>query len=170
MHTHMINGIVAVDRKWCIGKNNDLPWELKDDLKHFADTTRNKIVVVGRITQESIVRKIGHPLKNRTTVVLSRNKQLKMEGCEVRHSTDDILKIYKNREMYICGGNKVYNNFLDHISRLLITHVETEVSGDIWFPTMKTGDWRQKEIARFEQNDRNEFPFRIVEYTRRPRT
>ena len=84
--------IVAMTKNRVIGKDNDMPWHLSDDLKNFKKTTIGKTVIMGRLTYKSI----GKPLPNRKNIILSRN--LKDENVIVRNNLEIIFEQLKNEE------------------------------------------------------------------------
>ena len=95
--------IAAVDKNWAIGKNNQLLVRIPMDQKFFRETTTGKVVVMGRKTLESFPN--SKPLKNRTNIVLTHNKDYKVEGAVVVHSLDELheeLKKYPTDDIYIC--------------------------------------------------------------------
>ena len=111
-----MNLIVAVDENWAIGYKNELLIRIPADMKMFRQETTGKVVVLGRKTLETFPG--GQPLKNRTNIILSSNKDYKVKDGIVVHSIEELLKElknYKNEEIYITGGETVYrleaNNF-----------------------------------------------------------
>ena len=88
-----ISLIAAVAKNRVIGENNSLIWKLPEDMKRFRQITTGKPVIMGRKTFESI----GKPLPNRTNIILTRDKNFKVEGCIVVHSVDEALKAAKKR-------------------------------------------------------------------------
>jgi len=157
--------IVAMDKRRAIAKSGKIPWYLSDDLKHFKKTTIGKTVVTGRKNYETIIEALGEPLKDRSMIVLTRNQDFTAPGCLVIDSLTHLLYVYRHWELFIIGGGEIYSLFLPHTHRLIVTHVETIADGDVFFPEI-TNDWKATEILRHEADEKNEFPFRIVEYTR----
>ncbi len=98
----MVKIIACVSKNGVIGKDNDLIWKIPDDLKRFKSLTSGNVIVMGRKTFESIGSK---PLPNRTNVVLTSKK---IEGVECFTSIGEVLETYKDREVWVIGGEKVF--------------------------------------------------------------
>ena len=129
----MISIIVAVGKNRAIGKNNKLLWYIPNDLKHFKKITSGHTVVMGDKTYESI----GRLLPNRKNVILSLDKNYKVEGAEVRNSLEDVLNEYKDNEeeVFIIGGGIIYKLALPFADKLYITLVEdSPEDADTFFP------------------------------------
>jgi dihydrofolate reductase len=125
----MLAIIVAMDNNNLIGTNNSLPWHLPADLQYFKQTTLGKTVVMGRKTYQSI----GKPLPNRKNVILTRDVNFSVDGCEIIHSLDE-LKNYKNDDVFIIGGSNLYTQTLALANKLYITKIDYEFKGDAYFP------------------------------------
>ncbi len=166
-----INMIAAVSKNGVIAREGKIPWNLSDDLQNFKRETRDHVVVQGMNTFRSIFAKFGHPLKNRTNVILTRNKHFKFNGCCVRWTPEDILQEFRNQKIYIIGGGEIYRLFLPYTGRLLITEVDVVVEGEelVYFPEIKMSDgWKSKIVLTHRADEKNDFDFTIVEHTRRP--
>lgn len=129
-----IKMIVAHDKNQLIGVENKLPWNLPEDMKHFINTTKGKVVVMGRNTYDSI----GIPLKDRENVVLTRSN-VKIEGVKIFKSIEEVINHYKelNKEIIIIGGVEIYKQFLPYTNTLIVTEIEKEYKGDAYFPEYK---------------------------------
>lgn len=135
--------IVAMARNRTIGVNNTLPWRCPEDLKHFKALTMGHHMIMGRKTFDSI----GKPLPGRTTVVVTRDKNLKIEGCLIAHSLHDAIKACDgDTEIFIVGGADVYAQSLLLANTLYITEIQQDVEGDAHFPAFDKSEWT--EIAR----------------------
>lgn len=130
-----------------IGKDNNLPWYLPNDLNHFKTLTMDKTVVMGRKTWESI----GKPLSGRMNIILTHDKQFKAEGATVIHDIRPILRLNKSLkdEVFIIGGSQIYNEFLPYANFVYITIVEVNVQGDAQFPQLEREKW---EIISSDEN------------------
>jgi len=130
----MIIGIAAVDRKGAIGKGGKLPWHYSADMKFFRETTTGHAVVMGRKTWLTI----GKPLKDRLNIVLSRDSSIEpQESLLVLSDIDSVLSFNKslNTDMFVIGGAQVYEAFMPHIEKWIITEVPLTVSGaDAFMP------------------------------------
>jgi dihydrofolate reductase len=131
--------IVAIAKNGVIGKDNHLPWNIPEDLKHFYKTVENKIVVMGKRTYESM----GKPVRGAKNIVLSHNQQLKLDNCEIYHSFVDFLFEYQNssQEIMVIGGAKIYQLFLPFVNKIYLTLIEQEFSGDTYFPPWQKKQW-----------------------------
>ena len=123
----MFKIIVAHDPNRIIGNGLLIPWHIKEDFKHFKETTTGHTIIYGSKTFESI----GHALPNRKNIVLNFTKDYNAPGCEVVTSIDEIIKRYKNSDevVFICGGASVYEQFLPHCQELIISEVKKEYEG-----------------------------------------
>ena len=159
-----ISIIAAMAKNKVIGKNNKLPWHLSDDLKNFKNLTKEKIIVMGRKTYESI----GKPLPQRRNIVLTRNAKLKIYGCEVMSSKDQLLKeLQEEKEIMVIGGSEIYQMFLPEATTIHLTLVNTEIKGDAFFPDINWEDWRELSSKEFIKNNKNEYDFKIVTFVKK---
>ena len=138
-----MNLIVAVDQNWAIGKNNQLLVRIPADQKFFRETTTGKVVVMGGKTLESFPN--GQPLKNRTNIVLTRNKDYAVKGAIVVHSMDELhdeLKKYNSEDVFVIGGEKIYEQLLDECDVAHVTKIEFAYDADSYFPNLdENPDW-----------------------------
>ncbi|XMB87211.1 dihydrofolate reductase [Mycoplasmatota bacterium WC44] len=138
----MISIIVAHDKNRLIGKNNSLPWHYSEDLKYFKNTTLNQTILMGSSTLQSIIDFLGKPLPKRHTLLLTRKNESPYD-VEVVNSIEDVVEEYKDssKELFICGGKSVYEQFMQYTDRLYITHIDAEHEGDTYFPEYELNDW-----------------------------
>lgn len=130
-----MNLIVAVDKKWAIGRNNKLLVSIPADMKFFRQTTTGKVVVMGRKTLESFPN--GLPLKNRTNVVLTKND--KVQDAVVVHSMEELkkeLKKYDSEDIYVIGGASVYRQLLPYCRFAHVTKIDHAYEADTYFPNL----------------------------------
>ena len=128
-----INIIVAISKKnRAIGKNNDLLWRISEDLKRFKEITTGHPVIMGRKTFESI----GRPLPNRTNIITTRNKDLKIIGALVTNSLEEAIHKASelDSEIFIIGGAEIYKETINLANRLYLTIIDEEKEGDAFFP------------------------------------
>ncbi|OHA89792.1 MAG: hypothetical protein A3C70_00870 [Candidatus Zambryskibacteria bacterium RIFCSPHIGHO2_02_FULL_43_14] len=128
-----ISIIVAHSRNMVIGKTNNLPWRLPEDLKRFKKLTTGHPIIMGRKTYQSI----GRPLPSRTNIVVTRDINLEIPGCIVVHSAVEAIKRaqeFDQEEVFIIGGAEIYKETLSLADRLYVTKVEMDVDGDAFFP------------------------------------
>lgn len=135
--------IAAVDQNWAIGKNNQLLVRIPADQKFFREVTTGKVVVMGRKTLESFPN--GMPLKNRTNIVLTHNPDYQVKDAIVVHSMDELheeLKKYNSDDIFIIGGEKIYEQMLDECDVAHITKIEFAYDADAYFPNLdQREDW-----------------------------
>jgi dihydrofolate reductase len=160
----------AVGENGVIGVNNELPWRLKSDLKHFRAITIHKPVVMGRKTFLSI----GKPLKDRTNIVVSRNKAFTAAGIEVAGSIDAAMEMAREDaqrrgadEIVIIGGSDLFTAFMPRADRLEITHVHAAPAGDVFFPSIDPAVWRETARHEVAAGPDDTAAFAIATYMRR---
>lgn len=151
----MIKIIVAVDKNGAIGKDNDLLYYIKEDLKNFKEITEGNVVVMGRNTWDSLPIK---PLPNRQNVILTNSDNI-FEGADVLHSLDEVkkLKSTEKKDVYVIGGASVYNQSIEDniIDEAHITFVNDEYEGaDVFVNIEKLKKSLPKEeyIKEFDQD------------------
>lgn len=132
--------VVAFDKQYCIGKDNQLAWHIPEDLKHFKDITSGGVIIMGRKTFESM----GRALPNRINWVITRDKHWSAEGVKVAHCVEDALlqaqldvaNCEKNQSLFIIGGGEIFKSTLPIMDRLEITRVDLDVKGDTFYPSI----------------------------------
>lgn len=138
-----MNLIVAVDKNWAIGYKNELLVRIPNDHKYFREVTTGKVVVLGRKTLETFPQ--GQPLKNRTNIILSRNKDYKVKDAIVVHSIDELmeeLKKYNSEDVFIIGGESIYREMLPYCDVAHVTKIDHAYQADAYFPNLdETGEW-----------------------------
>lgn len=163
----MIIGIVCCDNKWSIGKNNDLLFNLPVDMKHFRTETSNAIVVCGMNTLLSFPG--SKPLKGRSTIVLCP-PDYERDDCFCIHSFDECLRLVKElsktRHVYIIGGAMLYHSFLPYYDQVLVTKVEADGNGTVFFPNLdENQDFDREPISNPLQD--GDYNIRFWSYTRK---
>jgi dihydrofolate reductase len=163
----IISHLVAVSNDLVIGVDNDLPWNLKDDLAHFKKYTLNKIIIMGRKTFESI----GRPLPNRINYVISTTIN-EIDGAYIFDNLEDAMLAAEkhnyemgiDNEIVIIGGGYLFKETLPVTNKLVITKVDCNVSGDIYYPKVELENWKLVNSESFSKNSDNDYDFRIEEY------
>jgi len=139
-----MNLIAAVDKNWAIGRKNRLLARIPNDMKQFMNKTTGEIVVMGRKTLESFPG--SSPLKNRTNIVLTSNRDYSVKDVLIAHSMEEIiakLKEYPDKEIYIIGGEQIYIQFLPYCDTAYITKINRAYDADAYFPDLdKLEGWR----------------------------
>ncbi len=146
----MISIIVAMDDDQLIGKeasSNGMPWDNKEDLMHFKNTTIHKTILMGYTTYKAI----GRPLPNRHTIVVSF-EEFEDDRVEVRTSLDDVIQEYKNKneDLYISGGASIYKQSLPLADQLLISRIKGHHEGETYFPDFDGYGYTLVETQPFE--------------------
>jgi len=151
----MISLIAAIGKNNELGKKNALLWNLPADMKHFRETTSGHTVIMGQKTFESI----GRPLPNRRNIVLTQDKNLKIDGVEIVYSPEEVENLLdKDTENFVIGGGMIYKLFIDKVDRLYITHVDASFpDADTFFPEIIPVVWN--EISHQEHKKDSENPF-----------
>ncbi|ASP36787.1 dihydrofolate reductase [Labrenzia sp. VG12] len=164
--------IAAVARNGIIGADNDMPWKLSSDLKHFKKLTLGKPVIMGRKTFLSFG---GKPLPGRPHVVISRDPDYAPEGAE---SATSFEAAYDRAcalaaglgvdEIMCIGGGQIYAQAMARADRLEITEVAAEPAGDTRFPDIDAAVWRETERDAGVRTEKDSADFTFVTYRRNP--
>ena len=161
-----MNIIVAIDKNRGIGKDNDLLAHISPDLKYFKETTLNKVVVMGYNTYMSLPKR---PLANRTNIVLT-SKNVDLDGAIVVNSLDNLLKKINEfesdgKEVFVCGGAKVYEQLMPYADKLYITHIMHEFDADTFFPEYSE-EFKLSSVYGSKENLIHEYPHVFALYIR----
>lgn len=155
----MIALIVAFAKDQVIGNKGCIPWKIKGEQKRFKKLTTGNVVIMGRRSYEEI----GKPLPNRSTIVISSTKNYDGENCMTAKSVAEAIEMAGERDIYISGGARVYEEALPLVERMYITEVDLEVEGDTYFPPFDKEQFIKEIDERFE----GEIPYTYVTYTRK---
>jgi dihydrofolate reductase len=158
----MITLVVAVSDNDVIGRANQLPWHLPEDLKHFKRVTLGKPIVMGRKTYESI----GKPLPGRHNIVVTRSPNYHAEGVTVVAGVDEaIAAAGEAAEIMVIGGAELFKLFLASAGRLHLTRVHGNIEGDVYWPALDTSAWRlvQREDYRADERHAWDMSFEVWE-------
>lgn len=157
--------IVAVGKNGVIGADNDLPWRLKADMRHFVETTRGKPVVMGRKTWESFPKR---PLPGRANLVVSRNADFDAPGARALPSLATAIAVGMGvarlkglDEVMIVGGGMIYAAALKLTQRIYLTEVDAAPDGDARFPEIDPRHWRETARRRVEADADNQYGFTL---------
>ena len=150
--------IAALAENRVIGRENQLPWHLPADLKHFKALTLGKPIIMGRKTWDSL----GRPLPGRLNLVVSRQAGLQVEGAEVFASLDQALARASEwaseqgvDELMLIGGAQLYEQVLAQAARLYLTRVALQPEGDAWFPGFSEQDWSLVDTEAHEASEQS---------------
>src|SRR2546426_2392186 len=151
-----IIGIVAIDRNFAIGKGGKLPWHYSADMKFFKETTIGNTVVMGRRTWLTL----KGPLPDRQNIVLSRDRNLPTDTPIVMSDVESVLDFARQQEghLFVIGGAKVYESFLPHIQRWIVTQVPLAVEGtDTFMPSNFLDGFELYELRQLDEDLRVKF-------------
>jgi dihydrofolate reductase len=163
----ILSHIVAVAANDVIGVNNDLPWDIPEDMKFFRDKTKGKALIMGRKTFESV----GHPLPNRLSVVITRQTDYNPGHSEIVVKPDlkSAIEYCATQvgkygdEVFIIGGGEIFKDSMDIVDVIYLTRIHQDFKGDILYPRVDP-----KKFDLVEQRDRTEpVPFSFLTYKRR---
>ena len=138
-----MNVIVAVDKNWAIGYKGKLLVSIPSDHKMFREETTGKVIVLGRKTLETFPS--GLPLKNRINIILTKDQNYAVKDAILVHSIEELLeelKHYQTEQVYIVGGDSVYQQMLPYCNVAHITKIEYTYEADAYFPELdKMEEW-----------------------------
>lgn len=161
-----MNLIVAVDNNWSIGYKNNLLFKIPEDMKYFKEKTMNNIVVMGRSTLESFPDK--KPLKNRTNIVLTTNKDYNVDGVIIKNSIFECLEYLNNFEknrIFIIGGESIYKQFITYCENLYVTRVLTIKKADKYFINLdQCSEWNLENESEIKTY--NDLNYKFTKYQR----
>ncbi|HLC64659.1 MAG TPA: dihydrofolate reductase [Candidatus Nanoarchaeia archaeon] len=144
--------VAAMTRKRIIGKNNQLPWDIPEEMKHFRSLTKGGICIMGRRTFESIGSK---PLPNRKLIVVSHSLG-PVEGVDVCKTVEEAVKKAKSYDgpIFILGGAQIYEKTIPIADKMYISYIKKGYEGDTYFPEFDEDDWK---VERREDHQDFEF-------------
>lgn len=160
--------VVAYNKNFAIAENGKIPWYVPEDFKHFKETTEGGVVIMGRVTYESLPDKF-RPLPNRDNIIITRNPYNYMttvstpNGIHVTSSLEaaktaaEILN--DSDKIFVIGGSQIYNLALESesISKVIASEIDNDVTGDRFFPDLQKNGWKKSVVKEFEN-------FRVAEF------
>ncbi len=157
-----ISIIVAMGENRVIGFGGTMPWHIPGDLKYFKEKTIGKLVIMGRLTYQSI----GKPLPGRTNIILSRNELFQAAGVTVVHDREEALAVAKQAqggddEIMVIGGAKIYTHFAPLTDRIYLTQVHAKPDGDTFFHDFDLNQWT--EISREKHDGDPSYSFVVLD-------
>ena len=154
--------IVAQSQNHVIGINNTLPWHLPADLKHFKAITMGHHMIMGRKTYDSI----GKPLPGRTSIVITRNRELTYEGCIMAYSLEEAFTIASannDTEAFVIGGAELIKQAIDSCDKLYLTNIHQDFEGDTFLDAL-SADWNEIEHITHTPDEKNAYAYSFVTY------
>lgn len=144
-----ISIIAAIGKNNELGKDNDLIWRFKEDMKFFRETTTGNTVLMGRKTFESL----PHALPNRRNVVVTKDENYIAEGAEVFYSVEEALKSTENDNVFVIGGAMIYNELLPFCDKLYLTEIDDECpDADVYFPKFNKSEYSVEKLTDYTVN------------------
>lgn len=162
-----MNLIVAVDSNWAIGNKDRLLVSIPNDHKHFREETTGKVVVLGRKTLQTFPQ--GQPLKNRTNIILSRDRNYRVKDATVVHSVEELLeelRQYDTEDIYIIGGESIYRQMLPYCDVAHVTKIDHVYEADTYFPDLDR-DETWEITAESEEQTYFDLAYSFVRYQRK---
>lgn len=155
----MIALIVAYANNQVIGNKGRIPWKIKGEQKRFKELTTGNVVVMGRRSYEEI----GSALPNRMTIVISNTNNYDSANVKTAKSLEEAIEIAGDKDIYISGGARLYEEALPIVEKMYITEIKLNVEGDTYFPDFDHSKFT-KEINQKVDGD---IPYVYVTYTKR---
>lgn len=155
----MIALIVAFAKNQVIGNKGHIPWKINGEQRRFKELTTGNVVIMGRRSYEEI----GKPLPNRTTIVVSNTAYFNGENCFTAKSLMEAIRLAGNKDIFISGGAKLYEEALPLVEKMYITEIDCDIKGDTYFPPFK----RELFVKEINEKFEGEIPYTYVTYTRK---
>jgi dihydrofolate reductase len=152
----IVSLLVAASENNVIGKDNQLPWHLPNDLKYFKNLTWGMPILMGRKTFDSI----GKPLPGRKSIVITRNNDWQHAGVTVVHSIDEAIQqaiAFGVKEIFVIGGAEIFQSSLPSANRIYLTRIHHQFDGDVFFPEVSIKEWNLVSNRFCAADDKNPF-------------
>jgi len=167
----IVYSIAALAENRAIGKDNDLIWNLPDDMKFFKETTLNGVVIMGRKNFESIPHKY-RPLPNRTNIVLTRKKDYNADGALVYNSIEEALDHCRDEEyasVFVIGGGEIYKLALEKnlVDVMYLTRVHESFEADSFYPDFDDSKWAKEILNEHPKDEKHDYSFTIEKWTKK---
>ncbi len=153
----MISIIVAFDENRVIGNNGVIPWKIEGEQKRFKELTLGNTVIMGRRSFEEI----GRPLPGRKIIVVSRSKCFEGENLKTASSLDEALALADTEQIFIAGGERLYEEALPLCDTLFITEIHAAFDGDRYFPYFDESLYKKTAEAHIK----GDIPYTYLTYT-----
>ena len=162
----LISFVVAASENNVIGRNNQLPWHLPNDLKFFKNTTWAMPVIMGRKTFESF----GKPLQGRTNIVITSRPEWRQEGVIVVNSMEAALQAAAGtdaKESFIIGGGEIFRQSFPLAGKIYLTRVHAELEGDAFFPEIDPASWQCVSNLDFAADEKHQYAYSFQVWIRK---
>ncbi len=165
-----ISCIAACAKGNVIGKNGRIPWFITGEQQRFKELTVGHVVIMGRKTYDEIAAKLGGPLPNRKTIVISHSPVPPdpVSGLWYATSPEQALSIAASiagspdEEIFIAGGESVYHAFIGLSDTLYLTEIDADIDGDTCFPAFDDSEWKRTVVSEHQA----EYRYCYVTWTR----
>lgn len=142
----------AAGKNLVIGKDGDLPWHFSADLKFFKEKTLGHPVVMGRVTYDSIVKRLGKPLPGRRNIVMTRDAAFVDDRVEIVRAVGEVANLAAATPLFVIGGASLYQQTIALADVIYLTHIDQEVEGDAHFPPIDASVWAMTEERAVIEN------------------
>jgi dihydrofolate reductase len=162
----IVSLISAMGKNRVIGKDNDMMWHLPLEFKYFKDTTYGHCIITGRKNFEAQ----GRPLPGRTNIIVTRSKDLEIEGCIVVNSIEEALNYARSvgeKEAFITGGGEIYSQSLKFAQRIYLTEVDYEEEGDAYFPEFNESLYSKELVSEMKEKEGNPISWKAFLYKKK---
>ncbi len=162
----IVSMIAAMGNNRVIGKNNQMMWHLPLEFKYFKETTMGHTIITGRKNFEAM----GRPLPGRTNIIVTRNKELKIDGCVVVHSLEEALDYARKQgetEAFISGGGQIYQCGLELVDKIYLTEVDYSAEGEVYFPEFDEAKFTKKLMHAEDVSDKNKYAWQAYLYEKK---
>jgi len=159
--------VVAMGENRVIGRNNEMPWHVRSDLKRFKALTWGKPMIMGRKTFESI----GKPLPGRESIVVTNDANYRADGAHVVHSVEAAMERARQCAVQlsadaiaVIGGGEIFRQMMKDAARLHVTEIHASPEGDAFFPEIDPGQWTEESREPHDAGESDDHAFSYVEY------
>lgn len=161
--------IAAVSKNLVIGRKNDLPWRIQDDMVHFRNLTKGHVLIMGKNTYLSILKSHGKPLSDRYHIVITSTPEIFNEVDNViftKMENFDTIVMPENKRCFVIGGTNIYKHFLPKAYKMHITHIDKVYEGDAHFPGFY--DWNIVDASDKQYSSTEKCHYRFLTYEKYP--
>ncbi len=164
----IVSAIAAIAENYAIGRDNDLIWDLPDDMRFFMRTTKGHHIITGRKNFESIPHQF-RPLKNRTNIIVTRQSDYEAPGAHVVNSIKTGIERARaagEEECFVIGGGQIYALALEEglLDRMYLTHVHASFEGDVFYPKFDENQWNVQVLDEHPTDEKHDYAFTIKQY------
>lgn len=169
----MLSMIIAAAENRVMGKDNQMPWHLPNDLQYFKRSTMGKPMIMGRKTYESL----GKPLPGRPHIIITRQADYQApnanEQVQVVTNLADAISAAQalvagtdEQETMVIGGAEICSLAFPQTERLYLTQVHAEVDGDVYFPEFDPNEWREVSREDYQASENNPYDYSFIVFER----